>query len=73
MAMAIPPMLMVLMVRPIACSTSMVMSNDKGMVTSEITVVRAFIKKMNSTSTTKMPPSTSDFLIFEIDESMKFC
>ena len=61
MAMAIPPMLIVLMVSPIAFNTSIVMSSEMGMVTSEISVVRAFIKKMKRMSTTKMPPSTSDF------------
>ena len=73
MAMAMPPMLMVLMVRPITLSTSSVMSSDRGMVTSEISVVRAFIKNMNRMSTTNMPPSTSDFLMFEIEASIKSC
>ena len=51
----------------------MVMSSESGMVTSEMTVVRAFMRKMKSTSTTKMPPSTSDFLMLEMEESIKFC
>ena len=73
MAIAIPPILMVFTVSPISFSTSSVTSNEIGMVTNDINVVRPFIKKINNTSTTKMPPSTNDFLIFEIEESIKSC
>ena len=73
MAMAMPPMLMVLSVRPMACNTRSVTSRERGMVTREMSVVRAFMRKMNSTSTTKMPPSTSDFRMFDMELSMKSC
>ena len=56
-----------------SCSTMMVTSSERGMVTREMSVVRAFMRKMKSTSTTKMPPSRSDFWMFEMDESMKSC
>lgn len=49
----------------------MLMSNDSGIVTSEMSVVRAFIKKIHNTSTTKTPPSMSDFFMLEIEESIK--
>ena len=58
MAMAMPPRLMVLMVRPKALSVSMLTTSDKGMVTSEMTVVRMFMRKRKRMITTKMPPST---------------
>ena len=38
----------------------MVITNDKGMVTSEIMVVRAFIRKMKSTITTNRAPSAEN-------------
>ena len=56
-AIAIPPRLMVLMVRPIKWSTNIDITNDRGMVTREINVVRTFIRKINNTITTKKPPS----------------
>ena len=73
MAMAMPPMLIVLMVRPMSFKTMTVMSNESGMVAREMSVVRPFMRKMKSTSTTKMPPSMSDLRMFEIEASMNFC
>ena len=54
---AIPPMLMVLIVRPMNFSVRIDTSSDSGMVTSEMSVVRTFIRKRNSTMTTNTPPS----------------
>ena len=48
---------MVFTVCPIIRSTSSAMSTETGMVSSEMTVVRAFIRKMTNTTTTKSPPS----------------
>ena len=45
-AMAIPPRLIVFMVSPINLRVSTDITNDKGMVTSEISVVLTFIRKM---------------------------
>ena len=70
-AMAIPPMLMVLMVSPIRFMTRMVMSKDIGMVTKEIMVVRAFIRNMNNTITTKNAPSKSDRWMLPMELLMK--
>ena len=61
MAIAMPPTDIVFTVSPMSFSTSKVTSKESGMVTSEMKVVRGFIKKTKSTSTTKMPPSSSDF------------
>ena len=60
MAMAKPPRLIVLMVSPNALSVRMAATKAKGMVTSEMMVVRTFIRKMKSTMTTKMAPSMSE-------------
>ena len=57
MAMAIPPMLMVLIVRPMNLSVSIETSSDSGIVTREMSVVRTFIRKRNSTMMTNTPPS----------------
>ena len=46
------------------------MSIDRGMEISEMRVVLQFIRKMNSTRATNMPPSTSDFFTLPIDPSM---
>ena len=62
MAMAMPPRLMVLMVSPMRCSVSSATTSESGMVTSEITVVRTFMRKRKSTMTTKTPPSSNDCL-----------
>ena len=56
-AMQSPPRLMVLMVRPRRCSTSMEVSRAMGMVTSEMTVVLTLARKRKSMTTTKMAPS----------------
>ena len=56
MAMAIPPSDMVLMVTPMARRIRMVMIIDKGKATTEIRVVRRFIRKKNSTSITINAP-----------------
>ena len=71
MAMAMPPRLMVLMVRPIQRVTSRVIRMESGMETSEMRVVRQFIRKIKSTRTTNRPPSSRDFLTFPIEASMK--
>ena len=60
-AMAIPPRLIVLIVSPIAFSASTDTSNDSGSAISDMTVVRKFIRKTNSTITTKMAPSNNAF------------
>ena len=58
MAIAIPPKLIVLMVYPSILRTMMDTNSEMGMASNEITVVRQFIKKMNSTITTKKAPSS---------------
>ncbi len=55
--MAIPPRLMVLMVSPMPLSASIALSSDSGMVMSDISVVRTFIRKRNRTMATNIPPS----------------
>ena len=57
MAMAIPPILMVLIVRPNAFSVNIETRSESGMVTSEINVVLTFIRKKNSTIITNNAPS----------------
>ena len=66
-AMAIPPKLIVFMVSPINLRVSTDITNDKGMVTSEISVVLTFIRKMKRTITTNNPPSRSDFLTLSME------
>ena len=70
-AIAIPPKLMVLIVNPMNLRESMAKTNESGIVTSEITVVRAFIKKITNMITTKIPPSYKDFCTLLIELSMK--
>ena len=60
MAMAIPPRLIVLIVKPSTLSTNTDTSSDNGRATSEMTVTRVFIRK-KSTTITKSAPSRSDF------------
>ncbi|MPM76425.1 hypothetical protein SDC9_123423 [bioreactor metagenome] len=60
-AIAIPPKLIVLMVSPISLSAKIDATNERGIVTNEITVVRTFIRNIKSTMTTNIPPSYSDF------------
>ena len=57
MAIAIPPILIVLIVNPINFNVNIETSSDNGMVTSEISVVRTFIRKKNSTIMTNSAPS----------------
>ena len=70
-AIAIPPRLMVLMVSPRNLMARRVITIESGIETSEIRVVLQFIRNMNRTRTTKIPPSTRDFLTLLIDPSMK--
>ena len=56
-AMAIPPRLIVLIVSPKIFKVRMDTTRASGIVTKEISVVRTFIRKRNSTMTTKIPPS----------------
>ena len=70
-AIAIPPMLIVLMLIPLMRSTMMVISRDSGMVTREIRVVLTFIRNRKSTSMTNSAPSISALLILPIEASMK--
>ena len=46
-------------------------TSDRGRVTSEIMVVRTLARKRNSTMTTKIPPSMSDFCTLPIELSIK--
>ena len=71
MAIAMPPMLMVLMLIPVTLSTMIVMSRERGMVTSDISVVLTFIRNRKSTSITNSAPSTRAFLMLPIEASMK--
>ena len=71
MAMASPPKLIVLMVNPKACKVRIATSNDKGNATSDIMVVRTFIKKKKSTIITKIAPSNRAFCMLEIELSIK--
>ena len=71
MAIAIPPKLMVFMVNPINLRESIAKTNESGIVISDIIVVRAFIKKIINTITTKNPPSYMDFFTLSIELSMK--
>ncbi len=71
MAMAMPPRLMVLMVCPVRRMTMTVMSSDRGMAVSEMSVTRPFIRNTSSTRTTKKAPSMREFLMLFIELSMK--
>ena len=62
---------MVLMVRSRACSATIAARSDKGMVTSDMTVVRTFIRKIKRTTTTNTAPSTRAFFTLSILLSMK--
>ncbi len=64
-------MLMVLILSPKIRITSMVISNDSGIDTSEISVVRPFCKKTNSTRITNNAPSQSDCLMLPIEPLIK--
>ena len=71
MAMASPPKLIVLIVRPSPWRVRMATSKDRGRATSEIIVVRTFIKKKKSTTTTKIAPSNNACCMLEIELSIK--
>ena len=71
MAMAIPPRLIVFTVRPSRRIASRVTTIDRGMDTSEMSVVLQFIRNMKRTMTTNNPPSSSDLRTLPIDPSMK--
>ena len=71
MAIAMPPRLMVLMVYPIRLRTSTDIITDKGRGNQEISVVRIFIRKKNSTTITNSAPSSSDSCRLEMELSMK--
>lgn len=60
-AMAMPPRLIVLIVSPIHFNARIDTSSESGSATSEMTVVRKFIRKTSRTITTKTAPSNSDF------------
>ncbi len=70
MAMARPPSVMVLMVRPKARKTRTVIRIDIGMAVSETNVARAFIRKMKRTSATTTAASISTRLTLPIEVSM---
>ena len=57
-AMHRPPRLIVLMVRSRACSATIAARSDRGMVTREMSVVRAFMRNMKRTTTTNRAPSS---------------
>ena len=71
MAMQRPPKLIVLTVTPNRWSTTIESSRLKGMVTSEMRVVRRFMRKMKSTITTKMLPSSKACFTLLMELSMK--
>ncbi len=71
MAMAIPPRLIVLIVSPIQRMARSDATIESGMETSEITVVRQFIRNMNSTMITKIAPSIKDCFTLSNELSMK--
>ena len=71
MAMAIPPRLIVLMVSPIQRMARSDATIESGMETNEITVVRQFIRNMNSTMITKIAPSIKDCFTLSNELSMK--
>ena len=56
---------------PSALSARIDTSNESGSATSEMTVVRTFIRKKNNTTTTKNAPSNRAFRMLSIDPSIK--
>ena len=66
-AIAMPPRLIVLMVYPKKWSEITVIIIDNGRATSDIIVVRMFIKKKNKIITTKTAPSISARWMLEIE------
>ena len=71
MAMAMPPRLIVLTVKPIHRVTSSVTRMESGMEIREMSVVLQFIRKRKRIRTTNMPPSIRDFLTLPMEASMK--
>ncbi len=69
--MASPPRLIVLIVSPRACITRMATNNESGSATNEMTVVRKFIRKKNSTTITNSAPSNSACCILWIELLIK--
>ena len=70
-AMHIPPRLIVFIVKPMRCKATMAASSERGMVTSEISVVRTFMRNKNRIATTSTPPSINAFFTLSILLSMK--
>ena len=60
MAIAIPPKLMVLSVKPNPLSASTATSSESGRAISEMSVTRPFIRKKKSMTTTNNAPSHSE-------------
>ena len=71
MAMAMPPRLIVLMFKPSAFITRIAPSNDKGIATREIIVVRKFPKNINKIIITKILPSIKAFCTLLMEVSIK--
>ncbi len=59
-AIAIPPRVIVFMLSPRMCRMMIVTITDTGRVTTDIAVVRTFIRKKNKIAITKREPSISD-------------
>ena len=73
MAIAIPPILIVLMVSPMNFNVKTDTNKDRGMVTRDMRVVLTFIRKRKRMMTTNSPPSMRDFLILSMQLSMNLC
>ena len=67
-----PPRLIVLIVSPIHLIASNAITMESGMEIREMIVVLQFIRNMNNTMTTKMPPSISDFFTLSMELRMNF-
>ena len=70
MAMAMPPRVIVLMLRPSKWNTITVMRIEIGMAVSEIAVVRQFSRNRNSTAATTTSASTKTRSTLSIDTLM---
>ncbi len=69
--MARPPRVITLIDRPSAWNTRAVTASDSGIAVSEITVVRTFSRKRNSTMATRIAPSRSASRTLLTEASMK--
>ena len=69
--MASPPKLIVLIVKPRPWRVNMATNRDRGRATSEMIVVRTFIRKKKSTTTTKMAPSNRASCMLDMELSIK--